>query len=83
MAKDWTDSLKDKMDNYAETPGAEVWRGVAERTGIAVRRHFPVWVPSLAAAAAMLAGVFLVPMNTDLPADAVPMKRKRRLLPWH
>lgn len=76
MAKDWTDSLKDKMDNYAETPGAEVWRGVAERTGIAVRRHFPVWVPSLAAAAAMIAGVFLVTMNTDLPEDAVAVAER-------
>lgn len=60
MAKDWTDSLRKKMDNYSETPGDEVWKGIAVKTGMAGRRRIPVWIPSLAAAAAVVAGVFLV-----------------------
>ena len=52
MAKDWTDSLRDRLDNYAETPGEEVWKGIAARTGISGRRRFPVWIPALASAAA-------------------------------
>ena len=34
MAKDWTDSLRERLDNYAETPGEEVWKGIAARTCI-------------------------------------------------
>ena len=69
MAKDWTDRLKEKMDNYTEMPGEEVWKGVAERTGIAGRRRIPVWIPSMAAAAAVVAGVFIAMKNVDRRED--------------
>ncbi|MGM9768091.1 MAG: outer membrane beta-barrel protein [Candidatus Cryptobacteroides sp.] len=71
MAKDWTDSLRKKMDNYSETPGDEVWKGIAVKTGMAGRRRIPVWIPSLAAAAAVVAGVFLVTLHTDAPEDII------------
>ncbi|MGM9739653.1 MAG: porin family protein [Candidatus Cryptobacteroides sp.] len=69
MAKDWTNHLKDKMDNYTEMPGEEVWKGIAVRTGIAGRRRIPVWIPSMAAAAAVVAGVFIAMKNVDRRED--------------
>ncbi|MGN1233683.1 MAG: porin family protein [Candidatus Cryptobacteroides sp.] len=76
MAKDWTSHLKEKIDNYAETPGEDVWEGVAERAGIARRRPLPVWIPSLAAAAALVAGVFLVTRSNDVPEDVVAVAER-------
>lgn len=75
MAKDWTDSLRDRLDNYAETPGEEVWKGIAARTGISGRRPFPVWILT-AAAAALVAGVFLVTGNPDVPEDVVAVAER-------
>ena len=76
MAKDWTDSLRDRLDNYAETPGEEVWMGIAARTGISGRRRFPVWIPALASAAAAIAGVFLAVQHSGPVAEPIAVAEK-------
>ena len=84
MKQDWTDKIKDKMDGYTETPSGRVWDGISSRisSGSAAgtrSRIIPpcVWKSS-AAAAAVMAGVFLTfkvndEGNTPLTASTTPI----------
>ena len=76
MAKDWTDSLRDRLDNYAEAPGEDVWKGIEARTGISGRKRFPVWIPALASAAAAIAGVFLAVQHSGPVAEPIAVAEK-------
>lgn len=62
MKQDWTDTLKQKMAGYEERPSDELWAALSEKAGLQESRRtvIPVWFWGLSAAAALMAGIFVV-----------------------
>lgn len=62
MKQDWTDTLKQKMAGYEERPSDELWAALSEKAGLqeSRRKVIPVWFWGLSAAAALMAGIFVV-----------------------
>lgn len=67
MKQDWTDTLKQKMAGYEERPSDELWAALSERAGLqeSRRKVLPVWFWGLSAAAALMAGIFVVTKVND------------------
>lgn len=67
MKQDWTDTLKQKMAGYEERPSDELWAVLSERAGLqeSRRKVIPVWFWGLSAAAALMAGIFVVTKVND------------------
>lgn len=67
MKQDWTDILKQKMAGYEERPSDELWAALSERAGLqeSRRKVIPVWFWGLSAAAALMAGIFVVTKVND------------------
>lgn len=67
MKQDWTDTLKQKMAGYEERPSDELWAALSERAGMqeSRRKVIPVWFWGLSAAAALMAGIFVVTKVND------------------
>lgn len=73
MKQDWTDTLKQKMVGYEERPSDELWAALSERAGLqeSRRKVIPVWFWGLSAAAALMAGVFVVTKVNDKSVNAL------------
>lgn len=73
MKQDWTDTLKQKMAGYEERPSDELWAALSERTGLleSRRKVIPVWFWGLSAAAALMAGIFVVTKVNDKSVNAL------------
>ena len=67
MKQDWTDTLKQKMSGYEERPSDELWAALSEKAGLqeSRRKVIPVWFWGLSAAAALMAGIFVVTKVND------------------
>lgn len=67
MKQDWTDTLKQKMAGYEERPSDELWAALSEKAGLqeSRRKVIPVWFWVLSAAAALMAGIFVVTKVND------------------
>lgn len=67
MKQDWTDTLKQKMAGYEERPSDELWAALSEKAGLQESRRnvIPVWFWGLSAAAALMAGIFVVTKVND------------------
>ncbi len=67
MKQDWTDALKQKMAGYEERPSDELWAALSEKAGLqeSRRKVIPVWFWGLSAAAALMAGIFVVTKVND------------------
>lgn len=67
MKQDWTDTLKRKMAGYEERPSDELWAALSEKAGLqeSRRKVIPVWFWGLSAAAALMAGIFVVTKVND------------------
>lgn len=67
MKQDWTDTLKQKMVGYEERPSDELWAALSEKAGLqeSRRKVIPVWFWGLSAAAALMAGIFVVTKVND------------------
>lgn len=67
MKQDWTDTLKQKMAGYEERPSDELWAALSEKAGLqeSRRKVIPVWFWGLTAAAALMAGIFVVTKVND------------------
>ena len=67
MKQDWTDTLKQKMAGYEERPSDELWAALSEKAGLqeSRRKVIPVWFRGLSAAAALMAGIFVVTKVND------------------
>ena len=67
MKQDWTDTLKQKMEGYEERPSDELWAALSEKAGLqeSRRKVIPVWFWGLSAAAALMAGIFVVTKVND------------------
>lgn len=67
MKQDWTDTLKQKMAGYEERPSDELWAALSGRAGLqeSRRKVIPVWFWGLSAAAALMAGIFVVTKVND------------------
>lgn len=67
MKQDWTDTLKQKMAGYEERPSDELWAALSEKAGLQEirRKVIPVWFWGLSAAAALMAGIFVVTKVND------------------
>lgn len=67
MKQDWTDTLKQKMAGYEERPSDELWAALSGRAGLqeSRRKVIPVWFWGLSAAAALMAGIFIVTKVND------------------
>lgn len=67
MKQDWTDTLKQKMAGYEERPSDELWAALSEKAGLQASRRkvIPVWFWGLSAAAALMAGIFVVTKVND------------------
>lgn len=67
MKQDWTDTLKQKMAGYEERPSDELWAALSEKAGQQENRRkvIPVWFWGLSAAAALMAGIFVVTKVND------------------
>lgn len=67
MKQDWTDTLKQKMAGYEDRPSDELWAALSERAGLqeSRRKVIPVWFWGLSAAAALMAGIFVVTKVND------------------
>lgn len=67
MKQDWTDTLKQKMVGYEERPSDELWAALSEKVGLqeSRRKVIPVWFWGLSAAAALMAGIFVVTKVND------------------
>lgn len=67
MKQDWTDTLKQKMAGYEERPSDELWAALCENAGLqeSRRKVIPVWFWGLSAAAALMAGIFVVTKVND------------------
>lgn len=67
MKQDWTDTLKRKMAGYEERPSDELWAALSEKAGLqeSRRKVIPVWFWGLSAAAALMAGIFIVTKVND------------------
>mgnify|MGYP004613446695 FL=1 len=73
MKQDWTDTLKRKMAGYEERPSDELWAALSERAGLqeSRRKVIPVWFWGLSAAAALMAGIFIVTKVNDKSVNAL------------
>lgn len=73
MKQDWTDTLKQKMAGYEERPSDELWAELSERAGLqeSRRKVIPVWFWGLSAAAALMAGIFVVTKVNDKSVNAL------------
>lgn len=73
MKQDWTDTLKQKMAGYEERPSDELWAALSEKAGLqeSRRKVIPVWFWGLSAAAALMAGIFVVTKVNDKSANAL------------
>lgn len=73
MKQDWTDTLKQKMAGYEERPSDELWAALSEKAGLqeSCRKVIPVWFWGLSAAAALMAGIFVVTKVNDKSANAL------------
>lgn len=67
MKQDWTDTLKRKMAGYEERPSDELWAALSEKAGLqeSRRKVIPVWFWGISAAAALMAGIFVVTKVND------------------
>lgn len=73
MKQDWTDTLKQKMAGYEERPSDELWAALSEKAGLqeSRRKGIPVWFWGLSAAAALMAGIFVVTKVNDKSVNAL------------
>lgn len=73
MKQDWTDTLKQKMASYEERPSDELWAALSEKAGLqeSRRKVIPVWFWGLSAAAALMAGIFVVTNVNDKSVNAL------------
>lgn len=73
MKQDWTDTLKQKMAGYEERPSDELWAALSEKAGLqeSRRKVTPVWFWGLSAAAALMAGIFVVTKVNDKSVNAL------------
>lgn len=73
MKQDWTDTLKQKMAGYEERPSDELWAALSEKAGLqgSRRKVIPVWFWGLSAAAALMAGIFVVTKVNDKSGNAL------------
>lgn len=73
MKQDWTDTLKQKMTGYEERPSDELWAALSEKAGLqeSRRKVIPVWFWGLSAAAALMAGIFVVTKVNDKSVNAL------------
>lgn len=73
MKQDWTDTLKQKMAGYEERPSDELWAALSEKAGLQENRRkvIPVWFWGLSAAAALMAGIFVVTKVNDKSINAL------------
>ena len=73
MKQDWTDTLKQKMAGYEERPSDELWAALSEKVGLqeSRRKVIPVWFWGLSAAAALMAGIFVVTKVNDKSVNAL------------
>lgn len=73
MKQDWTDTLKQKMASYEERPSDELWAALSEKAGLqeSRRKVIPVWFWGLSAAAALMAGIFVVTKVNDKSVNAL------------
>lgn len=73
MKQDWTDTLKQKMAGYEELPSDELWAALSEKAGLqeSRRKVIPVWFWGLSAAAALMAGIFVVTKVNDKSVNAL------------
>lgn len=73
MKQDWTDTLKQKMAGYEERPSDELWAALSEKAGLqeSRRKVLPVWFWGLSAAAALMAGIFVVTKVNDKSVNAL------------
>lgn len=73
MKQDWTDTLKQKMAGYEERPSDELWAALSEKAGLQDSRRtvIPVWFWGLSAAAALMAGIFVVTKVNDKSVNAL------------
>ena len=73
MKQDWTDTLKQKMAGYEERPSDELWTALSEKAGLqeSRRKVIPVWFWGLSAAAALMAGIFVVTNINDKSVNAL------------
>lgn len=73
MKQDWTDTLKQKMASYEERPSDELWAALSEKAGLqeSRRKVLPVWFWGLSAAAALMAGIFVVTKVNDKSVNAL------------
>lgn len=73
MKQDWTDTLKQKMAGYEERPSDELWAVLSEKAGLqeSRRKVIPVWFWGLSAAAALMAGIFVVTNVNDKSVNAL------------
>lgn len=73
MKQDWTDTLKQKMAGYEERPSDELWAELSEKAGLqeSRRKVIPVWFWGLSAAAALMAGIFVVTKVNDKNVNAL------------
>lgn len=73
MKQDWTDTLKQKMAGYEERPSDELWAALSEKARLqeSRRKVIPVWFWGLSAAAALMAGIFIVTKVNDKSVNAL------------
>lgn len=73
MKQDWTDTLKQKMAGYEERPSDELWAALSEKAGLqeSRRKAIPVWFWGLSAAAALMAGIFVVTKVNNKSVNAL------------
>lgn len=73
MKQDWTDTLKQKMAGYEERPSDELWAALSEKAGLqeSRRKVIPVWFWGLSAAAALMAGIFVVTKVNNKSVNAL------------
>lgn len=73
MKQDWTDTLKQKMAGYEERPSDELWAALSEKAGLqeSRRKVIPVRFWGLSAAAALMAGIFVVTKVNDKSVNAL------------
>lgn len=65
--------MKQKMAGYEERPSDELWAALSEKAGLqeSRRKVIPVWFWGLSAAAALMAGIFVVTKVNDKSVNAL------------
>lgn len=65
--------MKQKMAGYEERPSDELWAELSEKAGLqeSRRKVIPVWFWGLSAAAALMAGIFVVTKVNDKSVNAL------------